>query len=158
MVHKHNFSKHSLKAFSLIEITVVVGIFFFIAILALPMAINQIETTKASTAMKELKSAIFLVEQNAFTEKNNSGYGIGFLTNSYIVFQGDSLATATAQDTYKYSNDVRISNVNFGSGNEVDFVKGSFRPAVSGSVDIASGSQSYRINISSEGLLTYEKL
>lgn len=156
-MHKQGFRKQ-LKAFSLIEVSVIIGAFFSISLIALPIAINQIQTTRASTAMKDVKSAMFLTEQDAYTRKDNASYGVAFSEHGYTVFKGASLATATDYDEFDFTTDVIIENVNFNSNNELVFPVGSFRPQNAGTVEVRNGIESYRITISSEGLITAEKI
>ena len=144
--------------FTLIELIVVIGIFSMVSMMALPIAIKNIQTTKSDSAMKDLKSAIFLVEQDAFSKKVNQGHGIKFYSHSYVVYTGNSLATATITDTFTQPDDVLFTNINFGGGSEISFPVGSFRPLSSGSIDVTNGASTYRIQVSSEGTIQSSKL
>lgn len=144
-------------AFTLLEVTVVVAVVFAVSIIALPVAINQIQTTRAVSAMKDIRSAIFLISQNAYTQKDDTGYGIAFLESGYIVYKGGSLATATEQDTFNFTSDIVIEAVDFNGSTELVFPQGSFRPINAGSLNVRNGLEAYTIFISSEGLITSAK-
>jgi len=152
-VIKH-FNKN-LPAFSLLEVLIVTTIFFAIAIITLPFSIGQLQESRSDAVLKDLRSALFLIEQDAYTRKNNSAYGIAFFSDHYIEFSGPSLATATEQNSVSVTGSTRFSDYSFGGSNEVNFVAGSFRPTSSGSVVISDGKNSYRLSVSSQGLISY---
>lgn len=152
-----NKMSRKLAAFTLLEVTVVVAVVFAVSIIALPVAINQIQTTRAVSAMKDIRSAMFLVAQNAYTQRNDTSYGIAFFENSYVVYKGNSLANATEQDTFNFTSDIEIEAIDFNGSSELNFAQGSFKPINSGSLNVRNGLEAYTINISSEGLITSEK-
>lgn len=155
MPNKQIFKK--LPGFTLLEVAIVLAAFLTISVIALPVAVNQIQTTRSISAMKDIRSAMFLTEQNAYTQKDNTDYGISFSENGYVIFKGASLATATDTESFDFTSDIVLENIDFDTSNELVFNKGSFRPVSAGFLDVRNGVEVYRVSISSEGLITSVK-
>jgi type II secretory pathway pseudopilin PulG len=151
--------KNKFKAFTLLEVVVVLGVFFMITMFLFPIAIGQLQGNKTDIELRSIISAIGNQSENAFTNKANSNYGIAFFSDHYILYTGDNLATAVSKDQYNFNADVIISEINFSnSGSELNFEKGSFRPNTFGSFKIKTGILGYTVTINSEGLIGYSKL
>lgn len=152
-------AKKSFKAFSLLEVVVMLGIFIAMILILFPIAINQLQGNKIDLEVRSLKSAMSNQAEYAFANKDNKNYGVAFFNDHYIVYSGNTLATADTTDRYDFSEDINISEINFNNlGSEINFAKGTFRPNTTGSFHINSDGSGYQININSEGLITYTKL
>ena len=152
-------AKRDFKAFSLLEVILIMGVFVIMTLIFLPVGINELQGNKIDNVVKEIRSLIYTQSQSAYTFKNNKDYGIALFADHYIVYTGSSLSQADSQTRYDLSSEVKISNINFNnSGSEFVFLKGSFRPNAYGSFKVVSGSLSYQITINSEGLLLISKL
>jgi len=146
-------------AFSLLEVVVVIGIFSAITMFLFPLALNQLQGNRIDAEVKAIKSAISNQAENAFANKNNVNYGIAFFPSHYILYSGETLATAESTDQYDFSPEMSISNINFTNlGSEINFTKGSFRPNTVGSFEIGSDGITYLITINSEGLILFSKI
>lgn len=150
---------NKLKAFTLTEMLVVIGMFMALTFLVLPVAIQEISTSKADATIKDVRSAIYLLGQNAFTRKNNKTYGIALFNDRYITFTGNSLATADTSDTFDLSREVSISQISLTGGvTEIIFPAGSFKPSVVGGFRVGDSTSGYLLNINAQGLITFTKL
>ena len=118
--------KRKLKAFTILEIVVVLGIFSVITMFLFPLAISQIQGNKIDYEVKILKSAILSLEESAYSGKDNKNYGVALYTDHYILYTGNNLAGADTTTQYLFSPEVSISNINLTSlGSELNFPKGS---------------------------------
>jgi len=147
------------KAFSLLEVILIMGVFLVMTLIFLPVGINELQGNKIDNVVKEVRSLIYTQSQSAYTFKNNKDYGIAFFQDHYIVYTGSSLALAESQTRYDLSKEIKINEINFNNlGTELVFTKGSFRPSTYGSFKIINGGVGYQVTINSEGLLLIAKL
>jgi len=144
-----------MKGTSLLEVLVVIAIFSMLIVLTFPFPLRLINQTKADAEAKSLSYIIFRQQQDAYSGLNNKPYGISLYGNRYIVFTGASLATADSQDTFYLNSPISMSSISLNNGSEIVFPSGSFRPQSSGYLIITDSQKSYRIDISSEGLISY---
>jgi len=152
-------ANRSLKAFSLLEVILIMGVFIIMTLIFLPVGINELQGNKIDNVVKELRSLIYTQSQSAYTFKNNKDYGLAFFQDHYIVFTGSSLAQAESETKYDLSGEIKINEINFNNlGSELIFTKGFFKPNTYGSFKVMSGGLAYQVTINSEGLLLISKL
>ena len=148
-----------LKAFTIIEMLIVLGVLFLLGFLVLPIAVKEIQAGKTDSFIKDLDSALRLLSQDAFSRKNDKDYGIALFSDHYTIFVGPSLSEAEDEIVYEVVDDVVIQNIDLSdSGSEVVFLSGSQKPDVYGSFEIVDLYSIYRFSINKEGLITYIKL
>lgn len=144
-----------MKAASLFEVLVVMAIFAMLVVLTFPFSLRLINQSKADAEAKTLAYVLFRQQQDAYSGLQNKAYGIALYSNRYVIYTGTSLAAAESSDTYYFSSPIRMSSISLSSGNEVTFPSGSFRPQANGSLVISDSQKNYRIDINSEGLISY---
>ena len=71
-----------LKAYTTIEVILVIGIMILVTGIVIPVSYRQTKLNELSITGRDLHSAIFIQQQNAFSGKNNSKHGI------HINYQG----------------------------------------------------------------------
>lgn len=81
------------KAFTLVEILLVVGLFAFLAAISLPVYSGFIDRSNLSSSVDITQSAIIRARKYAQTQRNNSNWGVYYQTGQIIVFAGDSYDT-----------------------------------------------------------------
>jgi prepilin-type N-terminal cleavage/methylation domain-containing protein len=146
------------KAYTLIEILIVIGILGAVAAVLMPLGINQLRGEKVVSAMANMTSNIYSMQQSALARKNNSAYGVRFTTNNYYLFAGNSYATATDIEIVPVENGISISNIQLDGGStEFVFLAGSFRPSRTGTVTMTDNLSTYVFTINAEGLLYSSK-
>ena len=147
------------KAFSLVEVTVVIGILIAVFSIAIPYMINDPTESRVQFEMSNLVSHVFEHQQYAFTHRNGSDYGVKFNTGSYVLFEGDTYATATDTLTIDLPSDITISDVSMSdTGTEVQFDQGEFKPNQYGTLKMSKDGVEYRMTINREGLVYRERL
>ena len=152
-------ARKKLFAYTLLEIVVILGVFSGLALVFLPVGIEQLQSNKIENVVKDVQSLIYSQSQSAYAFKDNKSYGIAFYIDHYIIYTGESLALADSQTRYDLSREISIKNINFNnSGSELDFAKGSFRPQTFGSLQITTSNSTYQITINTEGLISVSKL
>ena len=146
------------SGFTLIEMLVVIAILMIVAYIAVPISINQIQTNKLETEAKKLKSSMQTQQQYAYSANENSAYGIKYNTNSYVLYSGNTYATAVLTDTTTFPSGITISQTSLAnSSTELNFSKNSFRPDTTGSITLVDGVNSYSVTVNSEGLIEIVK-
>ena len=147
------------KAFTLIEILIVLGMFLGILVIVLPIGIRELQFNKAQNTAYDIESSLHLAQSNSFSGLDSSSYGIAIFNDHYIFFKGDSLSTAVSQDEFRYNNGVSIkNNVLTPATTEVIFQNGSLKANCEGSFDIGSDVDNYRLTINKIGLISLIKL
>lgn len=151
--------RRNLEAFTLFEVIIVLGIVLIISLVAIPIGISEFRTNKVENTAIDMRSLVQSSQQNAYTRKNDSSYGIRFNSESFDLFQGESVATATSVETIELENGVYIENVNLSNAlNEFYFPAGELMPDATVSIDISDGAKSFRLEINSEGLINTYRL
>ena len=144
-----------LKAFTLLEVLVVLGILSAISVIIIPVAVSQLRRDQAESTATDITSAMFAQQQKAVTGQASSGYGIAIYSNKYTIYKGASLAAATVKDDVTFTSGLSISNINLAAGgNEIKFNQGSVTPNTTGSFNINSSNSTYKVDINREGLIS----
>lgn len=152
-------SNIKLKAYTLIEISVVLSLIILLAVIGSPILLSQLNTERVKFETENLNSLIFSTQQNAYAGKNSTAHGIKFETSRFILFEGNSFASAAFTEEFALQNRVQITNINLtGGAQEIVFAKSSFRPNNTGSLTLSDGIASYTLEINPEGLTNFFRL
>lgn len=146
----------TLRGFTLFEILVVIGIVMIMAFVGISGYAPRTNKSRSEEVVSGLESFIYQCQQDAYGGKNGRACGVKFSSHYYEVYSGDSYAHAVTKETIDFSSGVSVSSVNFGSGTEVIFGPGSFRPLLSGTVTIGDGLNVFTITVTEEGLIYYQ--
>jgi type II secretory pathway pseudopilin PulG len=139
----------SFKAYTLLEVIVVIGIIVLITGMVVPISIRQTKLNELSVAAKDFHSHVFVQQQNAFSGKNNSVHGIYVENEGYWLFQGETFATSASKDYFSFGKGIRLI-----SGNtEIVFPRGSQKPLNEASIVLTLANNNYIILISAQGVI-----
>lgn len=147
-----------MKAASLFETLVVMGIFSMMVVLTFPFSMQLINRSRADAEAKTIAYMLFRQQQDAYAGLQQNSYGIAFFSDRYTVFTGERLSDATYQDTYYFTQPIRISSIQLSVGNEITFPVGEFRAGAFGHITISDSRSTYRLEINSEGMISYYAL
>lgn len=146
----------SRKAFTILEVVSVMGLLVAASFFAIPFLISQIQETNAQFFASQMTSSIFLLQQNAYSQKAGDANGIRITQDSYILFDGTNFASGNVIGEVDIPSNLKINNINLtGGANDIIFPDGSVVPSASGSFQVSDGSAVYIITINSEGLVNY---
>lgn len=144
------------RGMTLVEILIVLGIAFFGLLFGLAISVPRLQSARLDSTMEDMTSVIFVAQQNAYAGRNSTSYGIYFNTESYVLFTGDSYATATSTEDISFPAGTSISQVSLDdASSEIVFVKGSVVPSTFGTVSVTNERDTYVIDINSEGLIDW---
>lgn len=147
------------KAFTFVEIILVLGIFVGITTILIPFSLQQIAQSNVASYAANIKTAFAYAQQSALSGKNDDSYGLAFFNNRYEVYRGDTYNTADIRDSFVLPDDITIQNIQLlGGQNAVHFNQGTFKPIQTGTIDIIDSSVVFRITINQEGLITITEL
>ena len=138
-----------LKAYTTLEVIVVVGIILLISGLVVPMSIRQTKLNELSVAGKDFHSHVFVQQQNAFSGKNDANHGVYVENDGYWLFEGESFATSTVKDRFFFGKGI---NAIYGN-TEVVFAKGSQKPSQDITIVLSFDERNYVILINEEGVI-----
>ncbi|HRX43714.1 MAG TPA: prepilin-type N-terminal cleavage/methylation domain-containing protein [Candidatus Dojkabacteria bacterium] len=150
----NNIKEKKLKGFSLLEIIVTLGIMMLFAGIVFPVGVNKSQKTKLESYASQLVTDIYYQQQRSSYKNISSGVSLG--VNSYILFDGDSLSTATYTEVKQFPSNTRITSIALTASNEILFSAGEFKPTVYGTLVLTDGTNTVEVYINREGLVGYE--
>lgn len=148
-----------MRAFTLIEILIVIGIIGVIGGIAVPVSISQISQNKLVNTASEMSSNLFLYQQYSYAKKDNKIYGVALFNNYYQISIYDKTEDEYEYIRFDYPDDITASQTEEG----ILFEEGGFRP-VNGalipdvapvSITLTKGSSSVTIEVNREGLISH---
>jgi prepilin-type N-terminal cleavage/methylation domain-containing protein len=146
------------KAFTLIEILVVIGIFLMLSVSLVPYSIAQINKARVDSSAKLLMVKLYTQQQNSYSQTADLSYGIVFNDTSYTLYSGYATDNLLNTETLNLENGVRITTLQLQNpGNKIYFPFGTVKPDNYGVITVSDGSQSYKIEINQEGMVNYYK-
>ncbi len=138
-----------LKAYTTLEVLVVIGIIILITSLVVPVSIQQTKLNELATAGKNLYSHIFVQQQNAFSGKDDSSHGVYIENEGFWLFQGENFDDAEFKEYFDLGKGIRLV-----SGNtELIFPKGSQKPLNEENIVLNFANNNYVILINDQGVI-----
>ncbi len=138
--------------FTLIEISLVIACTAILLAFTIPATLRFLESQNLTETANTLVSSLRQAHNQAVFQKNDSSFGIKFLTNSYVLFQGSSYASRTTSEdiTIPLSSSITLSGMN-----EIVFTKRTGLPNTTGTILLQSGSKSLSIIINQQGVIEH---
>jgi len=141
------------KAFTLVEILLVLGITTILVSVILTMGIDFYNTRQLDIHARGIVQSLRKAQSKAAASENDSNFGV-FLTNdNYILFKGDSYALRDSQ----YDEIFDLPQVlTVGGIQEIVFSKSEGLPSVSGNIVLSNDTDGRTININPIGRINLE--
>ena len=147
------------RGFTLVELVVVIGLTALAMMFVFSFSVGQLQSGRAQGTADDIASLLSVCQQDAFSGKDGSSYGIRFESQRYHVFVGESFATAESSDTVNLQPGTSVSAISLSSGSsEIVFFSGNLVPQAYGSVTLKSGTEESRIEINREGMIEVHTL
>jgi len=113
------------SGFTLIEVSITVGIFLIIAIVSVPLYFKFQEFSERESVKQEVLQSIREVQLQAVLGKDNNNHGIYFSGHNYTTYTGTTFAAKVAGSDQAYE----ISNIISASANtDINFLKNAGTP------------------------------
>lgn len=142
------------QAFTVLELLIVSALVFSSSLFAISISIPQIQGNQTEAQIRDIESLLFLCQQNAYSGKNDSGWGIRFYSTEYHFFNGDSYDTASSIEEVQLSGSMDVSLISLSdSGRDITFSAGDLAPQAYGTVRLSDHNNSYILTINKEGLI-----
>lgn len=132
------------------------GILLILGTIVFPLATQKVQQSKLENYASQLSTDLYFQQQESFYKAVFKGITIE--SNRYVLFDGESLSTASESSVKNYPRNISLHSVSFSSGNEIVFVGGELQPSSYGTAIIFDGFNSVQIYINQEGLIGYERL
>jgi len=139
-----------MKGFTLIEILVVLSMVTIIAVVTIPISLNFLKTQNLATTTGVILSTLRQAQTQALFQKNNSSFGVKFLENSYVLFQGSSYNTREVSEDLllSFPSSITVSGID-----EIVFTKQTGLPNTVGAILIMTETASRSIYINQQGTI-----
>lgn len=147
------------KGFTILEVTIVIGIMGLLAVLITPFMLLSVQNTSLEGEVRSFVSAIRHIQVHSKTKLDNKKYGLKLYSDKYNIFVGNNFATAESNVDVFFPIGITISQMNLSSSStEISFGDNSVLPLYTGNLTMTNLSSNFRIFINSEGLIYYQKL
>ncbi len=139
------------KAFTMIEILLVVGIAAGVFAMSAPYTLNFYRTQMLEEARSNIIDALQQAKHNAILQKNDSKFGVRMVNGSYTLFQGDDYDTRVVEQSLDFD---LISEISITGLTEVTFSKLTGSPSAVGTTTLTYGTMIREILIGESGIIT----
>ena len=143
-----------MKGFTLIEAMLVIAITLMIILFAIPTYKNLQITKNIDSTVALATQTIRIAQQNSIARVNNSKYGVKFLSNSFVLYQGISYNQRDAD--YDRINNFDTT-INFSTdliNDDVMFSRGLGMPISTGTITLINDREEERkIKINNFGII-----
>jgi type II secretory pathway pseudopilin PulG len=151
--------KSRLRAYTLIEIIIVIAVFTALGFLALPVAIREIQVGKVDSYVKDVRSAIELAALDSFSGKDELSHGVKINPDSIVIYAGPNYSEAIDELILEVPMNVSITNISLNdSSDEFIFPLGDIRPSAHGTFQVSDDYSTFEFEINREGLLVISKI
>lgn len=140
----------SKKAFSLLEILLVVTMIAILAGIFAPAFGNLFYRNNLDSAAEKVKTDLFRAQTLAQSAKDDSNWGVYLSPSLVTLFSGSSYAS---RNTANDESTELAGNIFFLGNTETIFEKSDIKPLTPGTITIRQGSEEKIININSYGLI-----
>lgn len=135
------------RGFTLVELLVVISVTVIIAALTIPVGINFYKTQLLDETTSDILSTLRRARSQSIFQKNDSSFGVKFLSGSYVLFQGVTYAARVQDEDESFSLSIGIS---ISGIDEVVFSKLS-GTTTAGTLTITSDNDNQNISINVQG-------
>ncbi|MEK9183662.1 MAG: prepilin-type N-terminal cleavage/methylation domain-containing protein [Patescibacteria group bacterium] len=138
------------RGFTLLELMLVMALLAASVLLTAPLGIDFLQAQKLDETASEIISELRRAHSQSVFQKNDSAFGVKFLSSSYVLFQGNSY------DNRIQNNDERFILPTFmvvNGINEVVFSKLTGRPSVTGVISVVLRNKNKNIIINEGGVV-----
>lgn len=139
-----------MKGFTLVEVVIVLGIFGLILAIGLPVGIDAYRNYLLTSENRNLMSVLRRAEEFAFSNKNESDYGVYLEGNNFVLFKGSSFAGRDENYDEEYP---REPSVLIGGFTEIVFSRNSGNPNATATIVLSNNLASQSIDINEEGAI-----
>ena len=141
-----------MKALTLFEILIVIGIIAILVSLTLPLGLDFYRSQQLETQSQGVIQALRRARLKAMAVENDSSFGVHLTNDNYILFKGD---TYVPGDPYNEVFDLPLI-INAIGLQEIVFSKLEGKPNVTGDIILKNDSDIRTININEIGRINYE--
>ena len=131
----------------MLELLLVIATAILVAALTIPVGIRFFQTQTLDETTAGILETLRRAQTQAMFQKNDSAFGVKFLSDSYVLFQGSSYEEIPSEDeSFSLPSGITTTGID-----EVVFAKLTGIPNPSGTLTITSGNDSQALNINSQG-------
>lgn len=142
--------RKSRAGFSLVELLLVIGITFIIGVFMFPISVSFLQSQILDETTELLLSSMRRAEMQAMYEKHDSSFGVKLLSDSYVLFEGDSYSSrnVSEDEVFQIPSALTVSGID-----EVVFLQRTGIPSTVGTIVLTRSLEQHIIDLNNEGKL-----
>lgn len=145
-----------MRAFTLIELLIVMAVMVILAVATIPIYGNLQVSSQLNDASSEIIQFLRTAQQESMARYNNAAHGVKFQADRYILYQGSTYALRDSdydrETILDSSMELSRSLSGTGQSDEVNFSKGLGAPDMIGTITLTHDVQGTRtISVNSYG-------
>lgn len=134
--------------FTIIELLIVLAGTAIVVALTVPIGIRFFYSQTLDEATSNIMSTLRRSESQAKFSKNDSAFGVKFLSGSYVLFQGSSYASRTQSEDESFA---LLGGITTSGITEIVFAKVTGIPSVTGTLTVSFLGDSKTVTINAQG-------
>lgn len=136
------------RGFTLLELLIVISLMFIVGTFSFIVGASFLRVQALDEVSGDLTSVLRRAHSQAVFQKNDSSHGIKILSNSYVLFEGDSYTARTVSEDETFF----VSSATFFAGlDEVVFLKLTGLPNATGTITVLVHEEQKDIYINNQG-------
>lgn len=137
------------QGFTLLELLLVIAGAILIAALTVPVGIRFFQTQSLDEATSSIFGTLRRAQNQAMFQKNDSAFGVKFLSDSYVLFQGNSYGEVPSEnESFSLPSGISTSGID-----EIVFAKLTGLPNITAILTIISNNDNQIITVNSQGAI-----
>lgn len=151
----HSHSSRYGRGFTLLEVTISIGILVLIGAISLVSFVNSRNVRDLTTSGQNVLSILRLAQSKALAGEDNAPWGVRLEQAQFILFRGSTYSGSTLTQVHALPTSIEIVNINLSGGaQEVVFKRLTGRTDQLGSFDVRvrdSSSQIFPVTVDTSG-------
>lgn len=141
-----------MKAFTLIEVAIVFGIFALISVIGLPVGIDAYRNYLLTSETRNILSILRRAQSLSFSNSYEKSYGMAVEPQNFVLFQGNSFDDRNQAFDEDYPRETSVTISGF---SEIIFSRFSGRPNATTSIVLSNQLRSQSMDINEEGVINW---
>lgn len=141
------------RGFTIFEVLIVIGVGIVLVLMTLPVSVRFYQLSIADETANDIVSVFRRAESSAMLGKYDRAFGVKFLPNQYVFFQGASYLSRIATEDQIFV--LPSGSVLSGLPDEIMFTKQTGVPSATGTLMVRVFDRIHHVGIKDGGVIEY---